>query len=87
MVRILQLIMCLYVLLSRGLPDNLDGDVEDVEVEGVIGDLPPLRDAHDGDEDGQERERRHEQLPPYACYPFLVVLICSHLLVTVVFHW
>jgi hypothetical protein len=34
------------------IPDNLDGDVEDVEVEGVIGDLPPLSDAHDDDEDG-----------------------------------
>ena len=33
-------------------PDNLDDDVEDAVVDGVVGDLPPLRDADDDDEDG-----------------------------------
>jgi hypothetical protein len=48
----LYIVIWFYVLLISRLPDNLDGDVEDVEVEGVIGDLPPLSDAHDDDEDG-----------------------------------
>jgi hypothetical protein len=49
---LLYIVIWFYVLLISRLPDNLDGDVEDVEVEGVIGDLPPLSDAHDDDEDG-----------------------------------
>jgi hypothetical protein len=40
-------VWCRYVYV----PDDLNDDVEDAEVERVVGDMPPLGDADDNDED------------------------------------